>query len=71
MSNPKNGDYLIVSDGKIVMYLNHDHADAIDRLNKYYSSNKSIKPEAYLVQVQAMLHYPPPTIKTLAHEVIV
>jgi len=71
MSKPKNGDYLVICDGKVVQYLSKSSDEAILYLNTYYKTNKAAKPEAYLVQVQAMLDYAPPTIKTLAHEVIV
>lgn len=68
MSTIKNGQYLVVNDGKVVQYLSTDAMDALDYLNRYYRDNSELKPEAYLVQVQAVLEYPPPEIITMAHE---
>lgn len=70
MSNPKNGDYLIMTNGQVVQYLGKDHDEAIEWLNKYYRQNMSKRPDAYLVQVQAQLEYAPPNITTIAHEVM-
>lgn len=67
-TKPKNGDYLIITDGKVVTYLNNDSLKATDELYLHYLHNPRIKPDAILVQVVASLEYPPPEIKTLAHE---
>jgi hypothetical protein len=65
----KNGQYLIVSDaGQVLKWLNSDHADALEFLMGYYRDNAYKRPNAFLVQVQAMLDYPEPQIRTLAHE---
>ena len=63
-----NGQYLVMVGGQVVQYLNANHEDAVECLMSYYKGNKSKKPDAYLVQVQAMLEYPSPLIKTMAHE---
>lgn len=68
MSQVKNGQYLVLVGGQVSQYLGNNHEEAIEYLMKYYTQNMSKKPEAYLVQVQAILDYPPPTIKTIAHE---
>ena len=65
--NPKNGEYLIVCEDKVITRLGND-PEPTEWLYKYYLNNKKIKPDAYLVQVVASLEYPPPEIKTLAHE---
>jgi len=70
MSKPKNGEYLVINDGKVVQYLSKSPDEALEYLMTYYRNNSRIRPDAYLVQVQAMLDYPVPTIKTLAHEVM-
>ena len=63
-----NGEYLLVCEDKIVMRLGKDAEGAIQSLYKYYLNNSKRKPEAYLVQMVARLEYPPPEIRTLAHE---
>jgi hypothetical protein len=68
MSTIRNGQYLVINDGKVVQYLSNDHKEALDYLTRYYRDNRKLKPEAYLVQVQAVLEYPPPEIITMAHE---
>ena len=71
MSKVKNGQYLIVNrEGKVIMYLSNSHEAALADLNTFYKQNKDLRPAAYLVQVQAMLEYPEPTITTIAHEVM-
>ena len=64
----KNGQYIVMLDDKVIHYLGTDHAEALKWLTDYYRHNKRLKPEAYLVQVQAMLEYPEPTVTTIAHE---
>lgn len=68
MSKVKNGQYLVMVDGNVVQYLNTNHEDALEWMMQHYRHNQERKPAAYLVQVQAMLDYPAPTIKTIAHE---
>jgi len=63
-----NGDYLLVCEDKVIAHLDKDADDAIQRLYRYYLNNANRKPDVYLVQVVASLEYPPPEIKTLAHE---
>jgi hypothetical protein len=63
-----NGDYLLVCEDKVIARLDKDADDAIQRLYRYYLNNAKLKPDVYLVQVVASLEYPPPEIKTLAHE---
>ena len=70
MSNPKNGDYMVISDDKVVVCLGKDVNEAILWLQTYCRQSSGTRPEVYLVQVQARLEYPPPEIKTLAHEVM-
>ena len=63
-----NGEYLLVCEDKVIARLDKDADDAIQRLYRYYLNNAKLKPDVYLVQVVASLEYPPPEIKTLAHE---
>lgn len=63
-----NGQYIVMLDDKVIHRLGTDHEEALKWLYDYYRHNKRLKPEAYLVQVQAMLEYPEPTITTIAHE---
>lgn len=68
MSKVKNGQYLVLVNGNVIQYLNSDHQDALQYMMTYYRQNRSKRPDAYLVQVQAMLEYPEPNITTIAHE---
>jgi len=70
MSKVKNGQYLVLVGGQVVQYLGYTHEDAVEYMMTYYKQNVYKRPDAYLVQVQAMLDYAPPTIKTIAHEVM-
>jgi hypothetical protein len=64
----KNGDYLIVCEDKVLARVGDDSDTAVQSLYRYYLNNSKAKPDAYLVQVVASLEYPPPEIRTLAHE---
>lgn len=66
----KNGQYLVMVSGQVVQYLSANHEDAVECMMSYYKGNRAKKPDVYLVQVQAMLEYPEPTITTIAHEVM-
>jgi hypothetical protein len=68
MSKLKNGQYVVMNDERIVQYLGNDPEDALEYMMKYYRDNSSKRPYVYLLQVQAMLDYAIPTIKTMAHE---
>lgn len=70
MSTVKNGQYLVLFNGQVVQYLNTDHEDALQCLMTFYRQNRGNRPDACLVQVQAMLDYPEPNITTIAHEVM-
>jgi len=70
MSAVKNGQYLVLVNGHVVQYLNADHEDALQYMMTYYRQNRGKRPDAYLVQVQAILDYPEPNITTIAHEVM-
>ena len=70
MSVVKNGQYLVLVKGQVVQYLGHDPKEATAYMMKYYRQNQNTRPDAYLVQVQAMLEYPPPNVTTIAHEVM-
>lgn len=69
MSKLKNGQYLVMNGEKrIVQCLGNNHEDALNYMMRYYNDNRNVRPDVYLVQVQAMLEYPEPTITTIAHE---
>ena len=69
MSKPKNGQYLILNrENKVIMHLTNNHEAAIADLFTLYKQNRDSRPALYLVQVQAMLEYPEPTVTTIAHE---
>ena len=69
MSKLKNGQYLVMNGEKrIVQYLGNNHEDALNYMMRYYNDNRNVRPDVYLVQVQAMLEYAVPTITTTAHE---
>ena len=68
MSKVKNGQYLVLVKGQVVQYLGYNHEDAAEYMLTYYRQNQNTRPDAYLVQVQAMLEYPAPNITTIAHE---
>ena len=71
MDKLKNGQYIIINgEGRIVQYLGNDHEDALEYMMTYYRNNSNVRPYVYLLQVHAMLDYPVPTIKTMAHEVM-
>lgn len=70
MSTVKNGQYLVLVGNQVIQFLGNDHEDATEYMMNYYRNNSRKRPDAYLVQVQAILDYAPPTIKTLAHEVM-
>jgi hypothetical protein len=70
MSTIKNGQYLVLVGNQVVQFLGNDHEDALEYMMSYYRNNSAKRPDAYLVQVQAKLDYPVPTIKTMAHEVM-
>lgn len=70
MSIINNGQYLVLVGGQVIQYLGNNHTEALEYMMTHYRRNMSKKPEAYLVQVQAVLEYPAPIIKTLAHEVM-
>ena len=63
-----NGEYLLICEDKVVARLGKDAEEAIQSLYKYYLNNSKRKPDAYLAQMVATLEYPPPEIRTLAHE---
>ena len=71
MSTVKNGQYLVLVDNQVIQFLGCGHEGALEYLMTYYKLNSKKRPDAYLVQVVASLEYPPPEIKTLAHEKMV
>ena len=64
----KNGEYVLVCEDKVLARVGNEAEDAIQRLYRYYLNNAKLKPDVYLLQVVASLEYPPPEIRTLAHE---
>jgi len=63
-----NGEYLLICEDKVLARVGTDAEDAIQRLYRYYLNNAKLKPDVYLAQMVATLEYPPPEIRTLAHE---
>jgi hypothetical protein len=70
-----NGEYALLTDDpksdnthKVTMYLGADPSQAVDSMKKYLKNNPRMRPNAWLVQVVAVSHYPEPIIKTTAHE---
>ena len=73
MSNLSNGNYILISGdsgdmGKrhIVQYVGQDVEKAIQHMSQFIKQNN--RPNAWLAQIVATSEYPPPEIKTLAHE---
>jgi hypothetical protein len=71
MSTPRIGEYLVVCEGKVLHYLGTNSEEAVQYLQDFAKRNSNLRPDAYLVQVQAVLEYPPPLVRTAAHERLV
>lgn len=70
MDKLKNGEYIAMNgEGRVVQYLTN-HEEAVNYMMSYYKNNSNVRPDLYLLQVQAKLEYAPPTVKTMAHEVM-
>jgi hypothetical protein len=70
MDKLKNGQYIAMNgEGRIVQYLSN-HEKATEYMMEYYRNNSAVRPDLYLLQVQAKLEYTPPTVVTMAHEVM-
>jgi len=70
MDKLKNGQYIAMNgEGRVVQYMTNI-GEAVNYMMSYYNHNKDSRPDLYLLQVQAKLEYEPPTVKTMAHEVM-